>query len=181
MIMRAARRKDGARHLAGSRSIVKPRSIFAAALSIAAGIVVAIGMSGGSYALWNGTATISSQTVTSGSASLTIGSAFVQSQWSNLLVGESARQNFTVTNSGTVPLALVATGTTATSTFEVRVASGACSTALTGATVTSTPKSLGTLAVGATATQCVEVKLVSGATAGSSSAFSVTVTGTQVP
>jgi hypothetical protein len=180
MTMRAAN-NDGARHRGRSRMALNSRSIFGAALTVGTATIVAIGLSGGSYALWNGSATMASQTVSSGSAALTVSQAFVPSQWSNLLVGESARQNFTVKNTGTIPLALVATGTTGTSTFEVRVASGACSGALAGATVTSTPKSLGTIAPGVTATQCVEVKLVSGATAGSSSAFAVTVTGTQVP
>jgi hypothetical protein len=169
-----------ARHRARG-PLLTARSIVSSALVIATATFVAVTLSGTSYATWNGQATVSSHTVVSGSASLTVSSSFVASQWSNLLVGETARQTFSVANTGTIPLALVATGTTATSTFEVRVAPGACSGALTGATVTSTPKSLGTIAAGATATQCVEVKLVSGATAGSSSAFTVTVTGTQVP
>jgi hypothetical protein len=169
-----------ARHRARG-PLLTARSLASSALVIATATVVAVTMSGTSYATWNGQATVSSQTVVSGSASLSVTSNFVASQWSNMLVGETVRQSFSVANTGTIPLALVATGTSATSTFEVRVAPGACTVALSGATVTSTPKSLGTISAGATATQCVEVKLVSGATAGSSSAFTVTVTGTQVP
>ncbi len=171
----------GPRHRAPTPLFVRVRGIASGAVVVASVTLVAAAVSGGTFAVWQGSQLISPQTVVSGSAAITVAETFNASQWSNLLVGESVRQPFTVTNTGSVPLTLTATGTSSTSTFEIRVAPGSCSGLLAGAAVTSAAASLGTLASGATATQCLQVSLVSGAAVASSSNFSVVVSGTQAP
>ena len=146
---------------------------------MAAAVVLAVGVSAGSLAMWVNTGTVSAGSVDSATIGLTASSSFTSASWSNMLVGETVRQPFTLTNTGTVDLALTATATSTTG-FEIRVASGACSVQLTGPAATPSATTLAPLAAGASATVCLEVALVSGAVAASQSPFVVTITGDQV-
>lgn len=165
------------KHVARRR--IPLRALFATASVMAAAIFVAAGVSAGSLAMWVDNGSVNPGTVQSGSIGLTAASSFTATNWSNMLVGESVRQPFTLTNTGTVDLWLTATATSTTG-FEIRVASGACGAQLTGTAASAAPTTLTTLAAGATATVCLEVALVSGAAPASQSAFVVTVTGDQV-
>ncbi len=169
--------KCNAKHAARRR--IPVRALFATASAMAAAIFIAAGVSAGSLAMWADNNGVSAGTVQSGSIGLTAASSFTAANWSNMLVGESVRQPFTLTNTGTVDLWLTATATSTTG-FEIRVASGACGVQLTGTAASAAPTTLTTLAAGATATVCLEVAVVSGATPSSTSPFVVTVTGDQV-
>lgn len=148
--------------------------------AITGAIIVAVGISGGSFALWVDADSASAGTVSSGSASLSITQSVNPALWGNMLAGESVRQQFTVTNTGTVPLTLAGSASTATTAMQVRIASGACpAIALGGTSATVSPAALGSLAAGATATVCLEVSLEASAPLGTSSAVSVILSGTQ--
>lgn len=166
-----------ARHAARKR--IPVRALFGTASAMAAAIFIAAGVSAGSLAMWVDNDSAAAGTVDSGSIGLTTSSSFTTANWSNMLVGESVRQPFTVTNTGTVALWLTATATSTTG-FEIRVASGACGGQLTGTATSAAPTTLTTLAAGASATVCLEVAVVSGATPSSTSPFVVTITGDQV-
>ena len=168
----------GPRHRAAVRR-VNLRALIGSAAAIAGASVVAVALSGGSYALWVDGNGVPAGTVQSGSIGLTTAESFTATSWSNMLVGESVRQSFTVTNTGTVPVTLGATAT-AHASFAIRLASGTCPASdLTGTPATTSATALGTLAAGATRTVCLQVTAVTGATAATSSTFSVVVTGTQ--
>lgn len=174
--MTAARR--GPRHRAAVRR-VNLRALMGASAAIAGASVVAVALSGGSYAMWSDNLGVPAGTVQSGSIGLTTASSFTASSWSNMIAGETVRQPFTVTNTGTVAVSLSATAT-ATTSFAIRVATGACpAVALTGTPASTSATALGILAAGATTTVCLEVSLLPAATANTSSAFTVTVAGTQ--
>ena len=166
-----------ARHVARRR--IPLRALTGTAAAMAGAIIVAAGASAGSLAMWSSNNGVNAGTVQSGSIGLTASSSFNAANWSNMLVGESVRQSFTLSNTGTVALWLAANATSAAG-YEIRVASGACGAALTGTAASASPTTLTTLAAGATATVCLEVALVSGAAAASQSAFVVTITGDQV-
>ena len=176
--MPVIRSTTSARHRAPRR--LRPASFLAPAAAIAAATLVGAALSGGTFALWNGESAIESRVVTSGSLAITASEAFDVTQWNNLLVGETARQPFTIHNSGNVPATLKGSVVTGTTALEVRLASGACTTALTGASATVTPKVLPTIAPGATSTVCLEVKLAAGAVQGQVVAFTTTITAGQV-
>lgn len=164
-----------------SVSGVSFRGIGATALAVAAAIVIAVSLSGGSYALWTDGKTANAGSISAGSASLVIAQSIDISLWSNLTPGESVRQPFTVTNTGSVAMSLQGSATRANSAIEVRLTAGSCpATALTSTQATVSPTALGTLAVGATTTVCLEASLAAAAAPGATSSFSVTVTGTQV-
>lgn len=158
------------------------RNLLGAAGVAAAGVVIGLGAAGGTYASFDDQTTgRSSATITAGTAELDVVADFTAAAWSNLLVGESVRQPFTIINGGDVALALTASGTTSAGGFELRAVRDDCpSTALAGASITQAPSPLGTLAAGASTTACLEVRLVSGAP-GTSSTVAVIVSGTQVP
>lgn len=169
--------KRNPKHVARRR--IPLRALVGTAAAMTAAVVIAVGVSAGSLAMWADNSGVTAGTVQSGSIGLTAASSFTATNWSNMLVGESVRQPFTLTNTGTVDLWLTATATSTTG-FEIRVASGACGAQLTGTAASAAPTTLTTLAAGATATVCLEVALVSGAAPASQSAFVVTVTGDQV-
>lgn len=174
----SAARKHGPRHRAAA-SRVNLRALLGTSSALAAATVVAVGVSGGSYALWVDANAVPAGTVQSGSIGLTTASSFTAASWSNMLVGESVRQPFTVTNTGTVPVTLSATATVGSS-FAIRVAQNTCpGSDLTGTPASSSATALGTLAAGATTTVCLQVTAVTGATSATSSAFTVAVTGAQ--
>lgn len=106
------------------------RHIALAALGAAALLVVAVSGIGGSYALWNDSVTVDAGTITTGTAELNAAWAdgHADAAWSNLLPGESVRQEFTLDNTGSAALELSATASTASSGFEVRAAIGTCPT-----------------------------------------------------
>ena len=155
------------------------RALVGSAAVFAGASVLAVGLSGGSYALWVDNNAVAAGTVESGSISLTTANSFTAASWSNMLAGESVRQPFTVTNTGTIPVTLSATAATNTS-FEIRVASGTCPAgSLTGTPASSSATALGTIAAGATRTLCLQVTAVSAATSATSSSFVVTIGGAQ--
>jgi predicted ribosomally synthesized peptide with SipW-like signal peptide len=157
------------------------RTVLGTSCAIAAAVAVAVGLSGGSYALWVDSSTASPGAISSGSAGLSITQNVNPVLWGNLLAGESVRQAFTVTNTGTVPLALSGSAVTGTASVEVRFASGACpGSPLAGASATTTAASLGTLAAGAMSTVCLEVRLPAAAPLGTSANVAVSIAGTQV-
>jgi len=173
--MRAAPR--GARHRARQR--INLRALIGTSAVVAGASVVAVALSGASYALWVDDGAVPAGTVQSGSIGLSTASSFTSASWSNMLIGESVRQSFTVTNTGTVPMTLSATASSAPS-FAVRVAPGACAAAdLTGTPATTSATALGSLGVGATRTLCLQVTAVAGASSGTAAAFTVTVAGAQ--
>lgn len=150
-------------------------------LAVFSAIVIAISITGGSYALWNDGRTANGGSITAGSASLSITQSLDSALWSNLAPSESVRQSFTVTNTGAVPMSLQGSATRANASVEIRLAPGACpGTALTSTQATTAPTALGTLAIGATATVCLQVTLAATATVGSTSTFTVSIDGTQV-
>lgn len=156
------------------------RSLAGGSLTVAGAMAVAVVLSGGTSALWAASNPLSGGVVTAGNASLRLTQSFDPALWSRLLAGESVRQQFSLANDGLVPLALSAAGATESSSYELRVANGACPPeAMAGESITVEPASLGVLEAGATARMCLEVRLGSSATAGSSSSVSVTVTGSQ--
>ena len=168
----------GPRHRAAVRR-VNLRALIGASAAIAGASVVAVALSGGSYAMWADNFGVPAGTVQSGTIGLTTAEAFTAANWSNMLVGESVRQQFTVTNTGTVAVTLSALAT-ANPSFAIRLATGACTaTVLTNTPATTSATALGTLAAGANRTVCLQVTAVAGATANTSSTFSVVVTGTQ--
>lgn len=167
------------RHRAAT-PVFSARTLVGASAALAGATAVAVALSGGSLALWTDGAPVNAGSVSAGTVGLSTASAFNSALWSNRLVGETVRQEFTVTNTGNVPLTISAAATAAAAGFEVRVVRATCGgTPLTGPSATVSPTALGSLAVGATATVCLELAVVTGASAATSSAFSVTVTGVQ--
>lgn len=169
----------GAQHRARRRAS-SLRGLIGTALAVAGAVVVAAAMSGGSYALWRDSGLLATGTVQSGTIGLTISGAPTATAWSNMLAGETVRQSATLTNSGTVGLSLSGVATTASTSYEVRLARGACPTAaLTGTAASTSATSLGTLAAAAAVIVCVEVKLLATATMGSAATIAVTISGAQ--
>jgi hypothetical protein len=171
--------QHGARHRAPVRRTLL-RALIGTSTAFAGATAIAVGLSGGSLALWTDGQATPAGTVTSGTIGLSITQSFNSTLWSNRLVGETVRQQFTMTNTGDVAMTLSAAATSSAAGFEVRVVRATCgATALTGASATVTPTALGTLSVGSTATFCLELAVVSGASAATSTSFSLNVTGTQ--
>lgn len=156
------------------------RAVLGTTAAVAASVVIAVAATEGSLALWAQAVTVEAGSVQTGSPGLDIEAAFTAASWSNLLVGESVRQPFTITNTGDVPFELTASGTVQNAAFELRAVRGACpSTQLSGSSIVTTPADLGVLAAGATTTACLEVRLGAAATPGITSTVLVTIDGTQ--
>lgn len=161
------------------RSVV--RALLGTATAVLASVVVSVSLTQGSLAMWTASAAVSPGPIQTGTSGLEVTASFTAADWSNLLVGESVRQSYTIANIGDVDFDLSATGATDSTSFELRTVRGTCPvTAMPGATLSSSGSALGTLAAGATTTACLEVRLASGAAPGASSAVSVTITGTQL-
>lgn len=155
------------------------RSMLSASAAVGAGTILAVLISGSTYALWADAGTIDAGTVESGSMMITTAENFNDAAFTNLLVGERVRQTFTVTNTGKSQAVLTGTAT-ASSAFEVRLASGACgATALAGNSATVSATSLGTLAPGATQSYCLEVLVAASAQPGNSAPIVATITAGQ--
>lgn len=167
------------RHRASSRGAVVG-SVIGTSGVVAGAIVVAVAISGGSYALWVDSDTANAGSIASGSASLSITQNVNAALWSNMLAGESVRQQFTVTNTGTVALTLAGSAVTGTTDVQARFASGTCPvSAIGGTSATVSPTALGSIAAGATRTICLEVSLQAAAPVGTSSSVALTIAGTQ--
>jgi hypothetical protein len=151
------------------------------ASGVAAVVVGAVFASGGTYATWNDDSAVATKVVTSATLSIAATESFDDSLWTNMIVGETVRQQFTVTNTGDIPVHLTGHATTGFTAFEIRLASGACTTApLTGTAATASTKTLPDLAAGDTTIVCAEVKLTPVANPGDVVTFTITMTGTQV-
>jgi len=146
-------------------------------------LLLALSGVGGSYALWNDSASLDAGTINTGTADLTAAWAngHADSAWANLLPGESVRQPLTLTNTGAAPLELSVT-IAGVAGFELRTVSGDCpGTQLAGAAANGTARSLGvTLDPGTTTTACIEVRATTAAAPGHTLAFSAQFDGTQV-
>lgn len=160
-------------------------SAFSAAKAIVVlAIAVTLGLigTGGTYAYLNASAPVTpGQTLTAGTAALTIGAQPLN--WTALAPGKSATGTFTITNTGNVPLVLSATiaanmtPATAKNPFTVWVANSACPTS-----GVPTGNLNSTLAAGATTSACLAVTLPANAPANAHSvnaAIVATILGTQ--
>jgi hypothetical protein len=167
------------------------RTALASAGAIVAGILIAVAGTTGSYALWNSAAPITDATVSSATLGITVkfgtgtaGStaAIPTTAWSSLLPGDFVGQQITVANTGNIP-ATMSAKLTATTPYEIRVATGTCpSTLLTSTALSTSAVNYGTIAGGASAVTCVQVLLPITAAAGvqgTSSPFTITLTGAQ--
>lgn len=142
-------------------------------------VVVASGIvaSGEVYALWTSQSPVAPVTLSSGSLSIEIESELDGEAWTNMLPGESARQPFTVRNTGDAPVALTAEASAADG-VEVRLAPiEDCVADLTGAPATASSVTLGTLLSGASAEVCVEARLLSTAQPGAALTAEVLLSG----
>jgi predicted ribosomally synthesized peptide with SipW-like signal peptide len=177
------------------------RSILTVFAAVTAAIFAGLIATGGTYALWNKSTTITGGTVKAGVATLVISSPLTMPS-TLLYPGLTTYGTFEVTNSGDVPLQLTVqslTGVAPTSftqnlTVSVAVAPRASATAADCPAISSYPwarvatastaGSLGTiLNVGASATLCVSTSLASTAPAAargqSAPAFTLNIGGTQ--
>lgn len=154
-----------------------PRAMTIAAAAVGAIVVLGVGMSGVTQASWNATTTVSPGTIATGTADLTV-TEVSDAAWSNLLPGESVRQSFVVTNSGTASLQVTGSTTSTAAGFEVRIAAGDCpGTPLTAEA--GSPAAFGTLEPGETSTGCLEVRLGFDAQPGAQSGVQVRLDGAQ--
>ena len=200
------RRRTQSRHASprqsqgGLQRILSIRTLLKALAAATAGLCLAMLATGGTYALWNKSATIPGGTVSAGEAALQITFPLAMDP-TRLYPGLTTYGTFVVTNTGTVPLLLNVqslTGVTSNSftqslTVAVAVAGG-------GATVADCPAiasypwskistapiagTLGsTLGAGASTTLCVSTTLASNAPAAAQSqtvpAFTLTIGGSQ--
>ncbi|MET0446995.1 MAG: hypothetical protein ABW004_01260 [Aeromicrobium sp.] len=169
----------GPRHRAAPRR-APLRALTGTSLAVAGATVLVVGLSGGSLALWNETAAVGATNVRSGTTGLTVAQTFSTTAWGNLIPGESVRQPYTVTNTGTEPLSLTATVAGVPTGFELRSTSGTCPTsALGGAALASAAVAFGSLQPGATRTLCLEVRVTTAASPNTAAAFTLTVRGDQ--
>ena len=165
-----------------------------------AGLCLAVLATGGTYALWNKSATIAGATVTAGAATLQIASPLSMSPI-RLYPGHTTYGTFVVTNTGNVPLSLnVQSITGVASNSFTQSLTAAVAVAGAGATVADCPAiasypwsmistapiagTLGSiLGVGASTTLCVSTTLGSNAAASAQSqtipVFTLTIGGSQ--
>lgn len=170
---------------------------------VAIALVVAVGTAllgaGGTYALWNGTASTASTTVRSATATVTVGSTTAMNT-AVLGPGTSTTGTFTVRNTGSIPLPMRVTTTASKSsvaaatgelTLHLAMVSSAakCVPGLTGTSGrvatfdTGSGSGSFTLPAGVSGTACLEMVLDADApqaVAGATTDFTLTVTGTQV-
>lgn len=178
------------------------RWVWPAGLVLAVGVSVSVLGAGGTYALWNASASTKGATIKSGTATLTV-SPLSAMYTPPIGPGASTTGSFTVKNTGTVPLGIrvqttrtkvsyanatdtVVLGAQTLHLSSVGSASG-CRAGLGGATgalaAFDTGSGYYTLPVGASGVACVEVVLAKDApqtVSGAVTDFTLTVTGTQV-
>jgi hypothetical protein len=167
------------------------RATLATTGAVLAGVLLALAGNAGSYALWNTTAPITDASVTSGTQGITIkygsgiaGStaAIPTSSWSSLLPGDFVGQEVTVANTGNISSTMSAKLNAAVP-YEVRLAAGNCpATVISGAALTTTATTYGTMPAATSSVACIQVLLPAGAAAsvqGTTSAFTITITADQ--
>lgn len=173
---------------------VTPGRIAATAAAIMLGVLAAAGTAAGSFAYLSASAPIgTASTVTAGTSSLTLqsganpaGTAITlpASVWDRMLPGDIVGQTVTVANTGDTPLA-VSTRLSATSAWQIRVATGACpGTQIAGAALTTTSTAWTTIASGASSTLCIQAVLpttAANSVQGTTAVVSLVVDGVQVP
>lgn len=189
------------------RAVRRPRRpgtllLWTATLVLVVAVATSLLGTGGTYALWNASATTKGATVRSGTATLNI-SPLSAMRTPAIGPGSSTVGSFTVRNTGTVPLSIrvmtTATKVSYAGTTDAVVlgaqtlklasvaTTSACRAGLGGASGPLASFDTGsgyyTLPVGATGTACLEVVLASDApqsVSGAVTDFTLTVTGTQV-
>lgn len=194
-------RRTHARHRAPRRA----RWVWPAVLALVVAVGTTLLGTGGTYALWNGSASTSTTSVKSGTAAITVGTLSAMNT-AVLGPGTSTTGTFTVKNTGTIPLSMrvqttstkvsYATGTTDQAvlgelTLRLSVVASAtdCRAGLGGASARLAAFDTGsgyyTLPAGASGSGigCVEVVLDADApqsVSGAVTDFTLTITGTQV-
>ncbi|HEY4225539.1 MAG TPA: hypothetical protein VGM70_06970 [Pseudolysinimonas sp.] len=169
------------------------RGAIGAIAALSAGILIAAGLAAGSYAFFSSQASTSSAvTVKSGNLALTVQygggtagatAAIPTTAWATMLPGDIVGQQFTLASTGTAASTLTAR-LTATSAWQIRMASGTCpATQLTGSPLTTAAVAAGTIAGGGSSPICVQATLPASAAAsasGTTAAFSIILDSTQV-
>lgn len=185
------------------RAVRRHRWIPPVALALVVAVATALLGVGGTYALWNGTASTAATTVKSATATITVGTLSTMNT-TVLGPGTGVTGTFAVKNTGSIPLSMrVATTSTkvasATNASSAAVlgeltlhltnvsSAAACTAGLSGASgrlaAFDTGSSSFTLQPGASSVGCVELVLDADApqsVAGAVTDFTLTVTGTQV-
>ncbi|MFT4285885.1 MAG: SipW-dependent-type signal peptide-containing protein [Protaetiibacter sp.] len=187
-----------AKHRRQGSAVRSARTLGTTSAILAGAVVLGLAGAGGTYALWNRTATVNAGTVTSGSVGLTVNAQTsydigASSMTGVLLPGRSriTTAPLAVSNTGTTPLSVTAgtpvvTGALASElNVAIRQVAGSgssCTPTATGATpVTLTAPVV--VAAGATIYVCVEAQLKTTAPAsaqGASAQFTIPLAGTQV-
>ncbi|KQS14625.1 hypothetical protein ASG04_01910 [Curtobacterium sp. Leaf183] len=184
------------------RRPVRPRVLWPAAGILVLGVLLSLLGTGGTYALWNASASTNGATVKSGTATVSVGPLSAMRS-PTLGPGSSTVGSFTVRNTGTVPLSMrvmttatkvsyaSATDAVVLGAQTLKLASvgsaSACRAGLGGASGPLASFDTGsgyyTLPVGASGVACVEITLAQDApqtVSGAVTDFTLTVTGTQV-
>lgn len=163
------------------------------AVCVAGALGLALSGTGGSYAMWNDTASVDAGSLTSGSAGLTATwqAGHDRARWQDLLPGEAVRQPLVLANTGAVPLTISASVSAASPSFEIRTVAGSCPTTplsvapLAGApsavTRPSTPPVPVVLDANASVAACVEVRTTATAAPAATTAFTIVIDGKQAP
>lgn len=177
---------------ADRRGGANARRMLLAAGGLAVVLGVALSGVGGSYALWNDSAVVDAGSISTGTPGFEAqwAAGHDDALWQNLLPEESRRQQFTVTNTGDVPMALSASAIAAPG-FEVRILGRSCpTTAFATSALIGTPTALlaaagdtepVSIAAGAALSGCLEVRVAADAMPASGSTFSITIDGRQTP
>lgn len=185
------------------RAVRRHRWIPLVALALVVAVATALLGVGGTYALWNGTASTAATTVKSATATITVGTLSTMNT-TVLGPGTGVTGTFAVKNTGSIPLSMrvattstkVASATNASSAavlgeLTLRLtnvsSAAACTAGLSGASgrlaAFDTGSSSFTLQPGASSVGCVELVLDADApqsVSGAVTDFTLTVTGTQV-
>lgn len=175
-----------------------PRAILTATAAMAGAVVLAIAGAGGTYAMWNSSATLNPGTITAGSTGLTVNTVTNHTIASNEMIGTllPGRSRITlapvaVRNPGTTAVSVTAGAPTITGALaaqvnvairQVATSTSACTPTAVGGTPTTLTAPV-TLAAGATVYMCVEVQLKSTAPAasqGQSAQFTLPLNAAQV-
>ncbi|TPW70030.1 hypothetical protein [Schumannella sp. 10F1B-5-1] len=168
------------------------RGMLASAAAIGIAVVVVSTGAAGTFAFINASAPASSvSTVSSGSLAVTVTasgsiSSIPATTWTNLLPGDTGRQDVVIANTGAAPVTLTGVLGATPSPYSVAIAYNktcAAATAYTSMTATATALSASSLAKGASVPACVQVTLPSSAANGAQGAantFQLTIDAKQV-
>lgn len=183
------------KHLSGPRHLAHPKpsrrvaltvgGMLASSSAIAGASIVAVIAAGGTYAMWNDSASLDGGTIQSGSLSLTVNNvasyAIPAADWSKLLPGDVRRQEVTLTNTGTVPGDVSASTSGTYDPFLIHVAKGQCDATIGGQSLADAPVVLGVFAPGVPTTVCLQVTLPAdaiGGAQGTARSFTIDFTAT---